>query len=554
MAEPRTQKAAERIEKRVFAKLDEAIKEASKKEAARRAVWLLEEQERRRRMREEAIGVAGAKKDPVHDEAEEQKFKAQEELLHVINYAKAVRLEEDARLEHQLEICKDQVGQDIIREITRTEVLIEEAKERKRRMEEPGGGYDPLLSDLHDKVQEQFMSEVSRKESKKLEEAERRRRVYIDRKIEQAQDFETAVERNLSYLKTIIAEENERDRRIMEELGYGTSNNPIAEEIVREVTRRQTWVLEERERARRMFEGDASEIENEMERLFAHEIVLKLEEEERKRRMDLDVAMQKEAHEKKVTGEAFKPKEITEFPAEIQEEFMSAVSRIASRKAEEKERNRRIVAEEVSDEIRSEANLFLTWALEERERRRRIFEEACTDFEELLQRQTVKEEVLAMEEKERERRIRQEKTHKNPDAQQKHQEELNEEVRQQMVSQVNRKQAHEVEEEERKRRIAEEKLNEWRAEERQRLASKLSRLASRKLEEEERERRIHADLQAKFQETIESELDRRRCIALEEEERIRRVMEGKKALNPKEEAARHDLLAEVLSQQGVPSK
>lgn len=214
MAEPRTQKAAERIEKRVFAKLDEAIKEASKKEAARRAVWLLEEQERRRRMREEAIGVAGAKKDPVHDEAEEQKFKAQEELLHVINYAKAVRLEEDARLEHQLEICKDQVGQDIIREITRTEVLIEEAKERKRRMEEPGGGYDPLLSDLHDKVQEQFMSEVSRKESKKLEEAERRRRVYIDRKIEQAQDFETAVERNLSYLKTIIAEENERDRRI----------------------------------------------------------------------------------------------------------------------------------------------------------------------------------------------------------------------------------------------------------------------------------------------------------------------------------------------------
>jgi len=190
----------------------------------------------------------------------------------------------------------------------------------------------------------------------------------------------------------------------MEELGYGTPNNPISEEIVREITRRQTWMMEERERARRMLEGEGNDIENEIDRLFAHEIVLKLEEKERKRRMELEEKMKIEACEKRALGESYECKaEITEFPSEIQEEFMSAVSRISSRKAEDKERNRRLVVEQVTEDIRSQANLFLTWALEERERRRRIFEEVAMDFEEVLERQTLKQQVVEMEEREREK-------------------------------------------------------------------------------------------------------------------------------------------------------
>jgi hypothetical protein len=54
---------------------------------------------------------------------------------------------------------------------------------------------------------------------------------FFNRRIEAAQDFESQVESNLNYLKTLIAEECERDRRIMEELGYGTPNNPVSEEI-----------------------------------------------------------------------------------------------------------------------------------------------------------------------------------------------------------------------------------------------------------------------------------------------------------------------------------
>lgn len=61
----------------------------------------------------------------------------------------------------------------------------------------------------------------------------------------------------MDYLKAIIAEEGERNRRIAEEIG-----NPFEEEIVREITRRETWLEEERERARRILETEQSEIEN----------------------------------------------------------------------------------------------------------------------------------------------------------------------------------------------------------------------------------------------------------------------------------------------------
>jgi len=559
MASEHTKTVIDRIEKRVFSRLEDAMKESSKKEAARRAAWMAEEQERRLRMKNEAIQGASGQSDPIKQEAQEQKTKTQEELLHIVNYAKTLRLEEDARLEKQMEVCKEDVGQEIVREISRTEVLIAEARERQRRMQE--GISDPLLSDLHEKIQEEFMSQVSRKTTAKLEEQERSRRVLIDKKIEAAQDFEAEVESNLNYLKTIIAEECERDRRMMEELGYGTPNNPVSEEIVREVTRRQTWMMEERERARRILEGEASDVENEMERLFNHEVVIKLEEEERRRRMQLEKEMKSQAHEKMVhptTSEGEKKKiEITEFPTPVQEEFMSAVSRIASRKAEEKERTRRLVLDAVTEDIRSQANLFLTWSLEERERRRRIFEEVAMDFEELLERQTLKQQVLEMEEKERERRIRMEKTHQNhPES---HQEDLSEEMRHEFMSKMGRKCVAEQEEEERQRRIAEEKVLRWREEERLKLASQLSRIATRRLEEGERERRVHESLETKFQEDIERELNRRRVIALEEEERLRRVMEEKEkgkgmVVSEKTQSLQKEILATVAHQKEVSQK
>lgn len=179
MATPHTKEVIERIEKRVFHRLEGAMNESSKKEAARRAAWMAEEQERRLRMKTEALQSSSGQQDPVRKEAEEHKVKTQEELLHVVNYAKALRLEEDARMEKTMEAAKDAVGQEIVREIARTEVLIAEAKERQRRMAE--GSTDPLLSDLHEKVQEEFMSQVSRKESSKLEEAERQRRIQADK-------------------------------------------------------------------------------------------------------------------------------------------------------------------------------------------------------------------------------------------------------------------------------------------------------------------------------------------------------------------------------------
>jgi hypothetical protein len=179
MASQHTKVVIDRIEKRVFRRLEDAMSESSKKEAARRACWIAEEQERRLRMKNET--TSGQKSDPVRQEAEEQKVKAQEELLHVINYAKAIRLEEDARLEKTMEACKEKVGQEIIREITRTEVLIAEARERQRRMKE--GVSDPVLSDLHEKIQSEFMSQVSKKETAKLEEEERKRRIREDKSV-----------------------------------------------------------------------------------------------------------------------------------------------------------------------------------------------------------------------------------------------------------------------------------------------------------------------------------------------------------------------------------
>lgn len=536
----------ERLEKVVFKKLDEAMKESAKREAARRAAWMAEEQERRLRMRAEAERIKGTR-DPVRQEAENKKFETQEELLHIVNHAKSLNLEEQARFEQEMTVCQDILSESVIREITKTEVLIAEAKERTRRMQEDGG-YDPLLSDVHEKIQEEFMSKVSMKQTKALEEQERERRVKQDKKVEAVQDFETRVERNINYLKTIVAEEAERNRRVLEEMGFGTIDNPISEEIVREVTRRETWLLEERERARRMLEGEGLEIANEVERFLNHQTVISLEERERERRIALEKALKKEAHEKKVHGDTtpLNPGEITEFPSEVQEEFMSAVSRITSRKAEEKEKARRIAVEEITEEIQSEANLFLTWALEERERRRRIFEDIAQDFEDLLQREALKEEVIALEEQERERRIRMEKTHKHPDSKEQNLDDLKEEVKHEFIALVDRKVTAEAEEAERKRRIAEEKILQWRDEEKEKIASKLSRVATRRLEEIERDRRIHAELDAKFKANLDSELDRRKCVTLEEEERLRRVMEGKLKLAPEKEQARKSLLADVV--------
>jgi hypothetical protein len=60
-------------------------------------------------------------------------------------------------------------------------------------------------------------------------------------------------------------------------------------------------MMEEKERARRMLEGEGTEIEKEVERLFSHEVVLNLEEQERQRRIELENKMKTEAHEMKVT-------------------------------------------------------------------------------------------------------------------------------------------------------------------------------------------------------------------------------------------------------------
>lgn len=555
--EPLTQEQAEKrieeIKHRVFKNLEDSMAEVAQREARRRAAWMAEEEERRLRMKAE---VTVKKADGVREHSEELKQQAQEELLHVVNYAKAIALEEEARTEREMEILKDEVSRDIVREVSRTEVLIAEAKERQRRIHE---GNNEMLSDLHEKVQQEFMSHVSRLEARKQEEVERQRRVALDKKKEAIQDFGLKVQRNLDYLKAIIAEEGERNRRIAEEIG-----NPFEEEIVREITRRETWLEEEKERARRILESDQSEIETAVERIFAHDRVIQMEEEERDRRIREDAERRSQAHEAKVhpgSAEPSKQKDITEFPSEVQEEFMSYVSRLMSHKAEDKERERRLKTMGMEDEIRSEANRFLTWALEERERRRRIYEEMLLDYQELLERKVLREQVVVLEEQERERRIRIGKTHKlvhehegqagshptKKDAQELATEQQNEKVKEEFMSVVDRKLARASEEEERARRLAEEKLLQWRDEERAKIESSLSRIATRRVEEIERERRIREDLEKEFKEKLDSEMDRRKAIALEEEERLRRMVEGKLKLTDADEQKKKELLAQVVA-------
>jgi len=560
--EPLTQEQAEKrieqIKHRVFKNLEDSMTEVTQREARRRAAWMAEEEERRLRMKAEATVK---KADGVRAHSEDLKQQAQEELLHVVNYAKAISLEEEARTEREMEILKDEVSRDIVREVSRTEVLIAEAKERQRRIHE---GNNEMLSDLHEKIQQEFMSHVSRGETRKQEESERVRRIAMDKKKEAIQDFSSKVQRNLDYLKAIIAEEGERNRRITEELG-----NPFEEEIVREITRRETWLEEERERARRILESEQSEIESAVERIFAHERVLQMEEEERDRRIKEEAQRRAAQHEAKVHPESAQPwksKEMTEFPAEVQEEFMSYVSRLMSHKAEDKERDRRIATIAMEDEIRSEANRFLTWALEERERRRRIYEEMLLDYQELLERRVIRQQVIAQEEQERKRRIRMGKTHKlvhehegqeeshptKKDAQELAVEQQNEKVKQEFMSVVDRKLAREAEEEERARRIQEEKLLQWRDEERAKIESSLSRIGTRRIEEIERERRIREDLEQQFKEKLDSEMDRRKAIALEEEERLRRTMGGKLKLTADEEQKKRTLLAQVVAHANEP--
>lgn len=186
---------AEEVKNRIYKQLETSLEEASAKEARRRAAWQAEEEERRRRIRAEASESS----DAVHKKTEELKEKTQQELMHIVNYASAVAQEEHARNERELTILHDEVANDVVREVSRAEVLMAEAQERRRRMTE--GSVDPLLSDLHEKVQQEFMSHVSRKEVSKLEEEERSRRMTEDQKVEERQDFQNKIERNFNYLK-----------------------------------------------------------------------------------------------------------------------------------------------------------------------------------------------------------------------------------------------------------------------------------------------------------------------------------------------------------------
>lgn len=133
------------------------------------------------------------------------------------------------------------------------------------------------------------------------------------------------------------------------------------------------------------------------------------------------------------------------------------------------------------------------------------------------------------------------------DAQEIAAEQLNEKVKQEFMSVMDRKLARAAEEEERSRRIAEEKLLQWRDEERAKIESSLSRIATRRVEEMERERRIREDLEKEFKDKLDSELDRRKAIALEEEERLRRMLKGKLKLTDTEEQKKKSLLAEVVA-------
>jgi len=91
-----------------------------------------------------------------------------------------------------------------------------------------------------------------------------------------------------------------------------------------------------------------------------------MEEEERERRIREDVERKSQAHEAKVHPDSAQPskqKDITEFPSEVQEEFMSYVSRLMSHKAEDKERERRLKTIEMEDEIRSEVFQYQWFSL-----------------------------------------------------------------------------------------------------------------------------------------------------------------------------------------------
>ncbi len=302
-----------------------------------------------------------------------------------------------------------------------------------------------------------------------------------------------------------------------------------SEEVKREILRRQTWIAEENERynasghhlqlkrRRRIMEDLAEDFQQDVLREIQRREALFLEERARQESQEIE-----NRRAVAPTEEDIQQNELHEL---VQLQFMAKVHRKEVAIQEEKERNIRLLENELSERYQSEMDRRYTFLLEERERVRRVIQDLAIEYQEQASREARKFEVIQLEEAERERRIRQEKTKSKE-----YTENFSDgkfAVQEQLLSSFDRIKVAYLEEAERMNRLQQEQQERKIEEGAQQMESKLDRIIAREMEEKERQRRLSEDLKQQFNMAMESEMARRKSFLLEEEERQRRMLEDK---------------------------
>ncbi len=157
----------------------------------------------------------------------------------------------------------------IAREARRYEVIQLEEVERERRMRQEKTNakeYSQNFSDGKMAVQEQLLRCVDLVRVDVLEEAERKERIETEKQERKEEEKIQQVESKLDRMITRDMEEQERHRRIAEEMKL-----QFNEAIESELSRRKSFLLEEEERQRRMVEDKhRPHVNSLMKELSAH--------------------------------------------------------------------------------------------------------------------------------------------------------------------------------------------------------------------------------------------------------------------------------------------
>jgi post-segregation antitoxin (ccd killing protein) len=184
----------------------------------------------------------------------------------------------------------------------------------------------------------------------------------------------------------VTAEELERQRRIAE--AQGSPLDEVKERVAREVQRRLSWELEERERRRRMSEDLMMDLRAEFSSALSRLAASRLEDLERERRIS--------------ENEGADPKYHSDAREDVQAEFMNAV--------ENKSAEPTGFAEGSVQQISDANDLQLVWLLAEAERARKILEDVSSKYQEAINDEIHRICYSHFDEVDNRRRMRGEKT------------------------------------------------------------------------------------------------------------------------------------------------